>query len=262
VNIQEYIASGKLEACVLGMASQQELQELEQLCQTYPEVKEAKEAFELQLEATAMTAAMPAPAHLKEKIWQQLEMPVPATQPGIVKTFSFYKYAAAAAIILLVSSIGFNWYFYNKYQSSLAQYNSLYATTQQMAKNSEAQQTKLGQYENTIQLLSNPAYVPVTLNGQPVAPSSLATVYWNKQTAEVFLLSNNLPAPNTDMQYQLWAIVDGVPVNAGFIDITTGKTLVKCKNISSAQAFAITLEKKGRTDITTPQGAIHVLGKI
>lgn len=260
MNIQEYIASGKLEACVLGIASEQELQELEQLCQNYPGVKAAKEAFELQLEANAMANAIPAPAHLKEKIWQQLD--APAKQPAVVKSFGFYKYAAAAAVILLISSVGLNWYFYNKYQKSLDQYNSLYASTQQLAKDNQAKQTQLSQYESTIQLLSNPAYVPVPLNGQPVAPNSLATVYWNRQTAEVFLLSNNLPVPAADMQYQLWAIVDGKPVDAGFIENTNGNAVVKCKNISAAQAFAITLEKKGRTDITTPQGAIHVLGKI
>lgn len=260
MNIQEYIASGNLEACVLGIASPQELQELEQLCQNHPEVKAAKEAFELQLETNAMSNAIPAPAHLKEKIWQQIA--TPAKKAAVVKSIGMYKYAAAAAVVLLISSLGLNWYFYNQYQNSLAQYNSLYASTQQLVKDNQATQTQLSQYESTIQLLSNPAYVPVTLNGQPVAPNSLATVYWNKQTAEVFLLSNNLPVPATDMQYQLWAIVDGKPVDAGFIENTNSNAVVKCKNIPAAQAFAITLEKKGRADITSPQGAIHVLGKI
>ncbi|WP_350340234.1 anti-sigma factor [Paraflavitalea speifideaquila] len=48
------------------------------------------------------------------------------------------------------------------------------------------------------------------------------------------------PAP-AGRQYQLWALVDGKPVDAGMLDNCDG--LCQLKNIQQAQAFAITLEK-------------------
>ena len=58
----------------------------------------------------------------------------------------------------------------------------------------------------------------IAMKGQPVAPQSLTTVYWNKQTKDVFLLVNALPKAAAGKQYQLWAIVDGVPVDAGMLN--------------------------------------------
>ena len=39
------------------------------------------------------------------------------------------------------------------------------------------------------------------------------------QSKEVYLLVNQLPTPDPDKQYQLWAIVDGNPVDAGVFDM-------------------------------------------
>ena len=93
------------------------------------------------------------------------------------------------------------------------------------------------------------------------APSSMATVYWNTESKEVYLLVNQLPMPVPDKQYQLWAIVDGHPVDAGVFDMDKNFSFVKLKTIPKAEAFAITLEKKGGS--TTPSmDAMYVMGKV
>jgi len=76
------------------------------------------------------------------------------------------------------------------------------------------------------------------------------------------LLANNLPVPASDKQYQLWAILDGKPVDLGMLDfdLKQKKLLVHMKNTRGAQAFAITLEKKGGN--STPQGTMYVMGKL
>ncbi|RYF96535.1 MAG: anti-sigma factor, partial [Chitinophagaceae bacterium] len=98
-------------------------------------------------------------------------------------------------------------------------------------------------------------------NGSP-DPSSIATIYWDKKKAEVFILVNNLPKAPSDKQYQLWAIVDNKPVSAGVFDVNeNSEYLLKMTNISGpAVAFAVTLEKRGGSE--TPQGAMYVLGAI
>ena len=73
-------------------------------------------------------------------------------------------------------------------------------------------------------------------------------------------MQNNLPLAPSDKQYQLWAIVDGKPVDAGIIGDCNGG-LCKLKNIPKASAFAITLEKKGGSPTPTLT-AMFVMGAI
>jgi anti-sigma-K factor RskA len=70
----------------------------------------------------------------------------------------------------------------------------------------------------------------------------------------------NLPQPAAGKQYQLWAIVDNKPVDAGMLDMAHGHQMVKMKNIPRAQLFAITLEEQGGSP--TPKGPMYVLGKV
>ncbi|MGZ8510306.1 MAG: hypothetical protein ACXWWA_08015, partial [Chitinophagaceae bacterium] len=50
MNVKEYIQSGIVESCVLGLATDAERQEFEQFCVDYPEIAEARDAFERSLE--------------------------------------------------------------------------------------------------------------------------------------------------------------------------------------------------------------------
>ena len=56
------------------------------------------------------------------------------------------------------------------------------------------------------------------------ATSNIATVYWDTKSKDVYLIVNNLPEPPSDRQYQLWAIVDGQPVDAGVFDVQNVRT--------------------------------------
>jgi hypothetical protein len=80
------------------------------------------------------------------------------------------------------------------------------------------------------------------MKGLPISPASVALVFWNKSTKEVFLDVKNLPVPPEGMQYQLWALDNGVPVDAGVFDLADAGNLQKLKSINNAQAFAVTLE--------------------
>jgi anti-sigma-K factor RskA len=71
-----------------------------------------------------------------------------------------------------------------------------------------------------------------------------SAVYWDSESSEVILATNNLPTLSENEQYQLWAIVDGKPVDAGVFDATDA--LATMKGISGeAVAFAVTIEPKG-----------------
>ncbi len=268
MNIQEYISSGIVESYVLGLASREEQLEFEQLCAANPELRAAREAFELNLEQHAIASAIDPPAQLKQKVWAEIQ-PASATvlnmekrssEQATVRSMNRGKYAAAASIILLVASTVLNFYFYKQYQSSLSKYDELFASTQQVVKENKVQQAKLDVYESSMRLMNDSNMAVIALKGLPVSPNSRTTLYWDKQTKDVYVHVNNLPQPTEGKQYQLWAIVDGKPVDAGVFDMTDASALAKMKNIPRAQAFAITLEKKG--GVAAPAGTMFVMGQI
>lgn len=278
MNIQEYISSGIVESYVFGLADEAERAQFEQMCALHAEVLAAREAFEIQLEQHAVAAAVAPPANLRTSILtgiselqQQPQNGKSAAddrqQPkGLVFSLPM-RIATAACLVLLAGSAVLNIYYFNKYREFSGRYDRLLAQQTELAKNNSSLQTKLNTYENTIAGLTSPymAVIKMDANGVPANGSpdkaSVATVVWDTRTKDVYLMANNLPQPEAGKQYQLWAIVDNQPVDAGMLNTTAeGHIMVKMKNIPRAQYFAITLEQLGGS--TTPQGKMYVMGKV
>ncbi len=259
MNIQDYISSGIVETYVLGLASGEERKEFEQLCLQYPELVEARTAFELVLEKQAMENAIAPAANLKAKIWDEIK---PADNQAKVihmaevplRKTNWWKYAAAACILLLAGSVYMNLNLSQKNTKLQAQYDST--------------KSELTIVKADIEKITNgnPAMKMASLKGTPDAPAAYTTVFWDSTAHDVYLMVNNLPAPPGDMQYQLWAIEDGQPVDLGMVAdeyfIKKERLLLKAKNARKAQAFAITLEKKGRADVSKPEGKMYVVGNL
>jgi anti-sigma-K factor RskA len=280
VNIYEYISSGIVESYVLGLADQDEREHFERMCNEHPEVREAREAFELSLEEHAMRNAIQPAPHLKTQILSRVKDVNPKQRReisplypeeenskafvGPVYAKTRWRYLAAASLLFLVGSVALNLYFFSQYQRFARRYDELLANQSQLAQNNQALQTRLKEYQTTMEIMRSPYMAVITMPGRnvPTSPdsTSLATVYWNTRSKDVYLMIDNLPAPQQSQQYQLWAIVDGKPIDAGLIDTTDRTTLHRMKNIPRAQVFAITLEKKGGS--TTPQGPMYVLGRV
>jgi hypothetical protein len=277
LNTQEYISSGIVESYVFGLANQDEQAEFERMCADYPEVKAARETFELLLEKQTLGNTVEPPAHLKNKIFNDLSIgiepaqpkpkvslpAIPTTPQAPVINLGWFRFVATASIVLLLGSTALNFYFFSQYKEYSSKYEQLAANQNQMASANQALQTKLQDYESAMSMIKDPQMTVVKMPGVPTSPypSGLATVYWDTRSKDVYLLVNSLPEPATNKQYQLWALVDGKPVDAGVFDIKEGLSFVKMKNIPKAQAFAITLEKKGGSATPNLQ-ALYVLGKV
>jgi anti-sigma-K factor RskA len=249
VNIQEYISSGIVESYVLGLVSDQERNEFEQLCAQYPELMQAKTAFELALEKKAMENALSPSPDLKERIFREINtggksLPM-HTAP--VRKMNWFKLAAAACLVLLAGSLYWNISLYNRNKSLRADYDNTVA--------------RLNDMEKDVQVLQqNPSVKMASMKGLDVSPQSYATVYWDTSSHDVYLMTNNLPVPANDKQYQLWAIFNGKPVDLGVFDIKKERLLIQARNTQGAEAFAITMEKKGGSP--SPEGTMYVMGKL
>ena len=154
----------------------------------------------------------------------------------------------------------FNHYFnynkyYNKYQSASREL--------QLAQQKIDQQNQANAAMKTdIDVMTDKNSQPVVLKGTPHAPDALAKIYWMKTTGDVYVDPTNLPGVPSGKQYQLWAIVDGKPVDAGMISTEKGiYHIQKMKSFGHAEAFAITLEKTGGSPTPT-MDEMYVISKI
>jgi anti-sigma-K factor RskA len=257
VDIQEYISSGMVEAYVLGLATEEEAQEIELLRKQHPSLDEAITAFEISLEQQGIEQAVAPPMHLKEATWDKIEeastsgkTPVAETDgapaleaPVISLRSNTWKWVAAATIVGFLATGGYSIFLYSKYQKLSNDFVAL-------KKQNTAEKLRFNSLYAGVIKMQETNFQKVVLPGVKGHEQELVTVYYDTNNGDVYLLPVRLPKTPANKQYQLWAIVDGKPVDAGLLDETC-TTLCKLKNIKNPQAFAITLEKQGGSDVPT-----------
>lgn len=272
MNTKEYISSGIIESYILGFASPEEAGILECVMKNNAEVKAAFEEAQKTLEDLATAQSVTPPNDLKSKIWNKIqqEQIVEEAKPviseskpdlkvqGEIKEIKTQKnnnwknYAVAASVLFLVSVAG-----------NLFWMNTQSKNTEAIAKLETEKQSKdlaLQKMQQKWQMLSGPDMQMVVLKGVEKHADSKAMVFWDKKSKEVYLNADSLPKAPEGMQYQLWAIADGKPVSAGMY--TEEKdSKIALSNIQNAQAFAITLEKKGGSATPTMEN-MYVMGAI
>ncbi|WP_456458811.1 anti-sigma factor [Reichenbachiella sp.] len=246
MNIEEYISSGILELYALGELSGSEKAEVEQMCEAHEEVRTELAMIEYTMGALAQhLATAPRPA-LKDQIKSQLDLKsseAKEIQMPVKQTEKPFSLAIAASITIAILTSGLAFYFYSQWQSAEDQLAVMIAQNQEVADNYRFVNKKLESLETDVEILGNPNFARVAMNGTENSPGSLATVFWNSNTQDVYLKIQNLKDLTQDQQYQLWAIVDGVPVDMGVFD--NGSDLLKMKSVAAAAAFAVTIEPRG-----------------
>lgn len=246
MNIREYISSGILEAYVLGELSDQERIEVEKNLSVYPELRKELALVEEAQEALLMKAAIQPSAAVKDALFAKLDIAEP--KEGKVVALSFWKFAAAASIaVALVSSyLAFN--YHSKWKATENDLTDLIAQNQQVAQDYNRVNQRLDRMENDLKVMDNPTFQRVVMTGTPNAPQAMASIYWNEASKEVYISIQNMKELSRENQYQLWAIIDGKPVDAGVFDANLAG-LVKMKDIGKgAVLFAVTIEPRGGKD--------------
>jgi anti-sigma-K factor RskA len=260
MNVEEYIASGILEAYVLGGLNSKEVQEVEQMASQYPEVKKEITSLQVAFESYAETIAVKPRPELKNKILGKLDY---SATSGDTKTIrvSYYQYATAASIALMILCGSMAFYFWSKWQGAEQRLVVLEEQTNRYADQINKANYKIDQLAGNFDAITDTSVVRVSMKGVPSSPGALAVVFWNKNTSEVFIDPGNLPKPPEGMQYQLWALKDGQPIDAGVFDTDRSTGLQKVKTVEFAQAYAVTLEKKGGSKVPTLT-AMFVFGEV
>lgn len=246
MNVEAYIASGILEAYVQGQLSAEERAEVEQNIARYPQLKSELEAIEETQEVLLQRLSIPPKTSLRAELLAKLpEHPSAKVVPMDTNEGFNYKWAAAAAVAIAVVASYFAFDYRGKWKDSQRALTDLIAQNQQVAQDYNTVNERLDRLEVDLNIINNPAFRRVVMKGTEKAPSALASVYWNDATKEVYLSIQEMKELSAENQYQLWAIVDGKPVDAGVFDVTKGR-LLRMKDINpGAKTFAVTIEPKG-----------------
>jgi len=280
VDPQHFISAGIIELYMVGIATDEEMRELEAAMAQYPAVAAQVEACRRSMEAYVIMQGIDPQPDIKASLFSQINnepnlqegLPVPdkdLQQPKVVsmqetKSLS-WKWIAAAAAVLLVGSLVLNYVFFNRYKEFREykdKYQSLLVSQNSILSKSNLYKTRLEQMQESMEIIQDPKVLKVPMPGTKAFPEALATVFWNPSSQQVYLKVNKLPEPTADKQYQLWAIVDGKPVDMGVFEMgDTASLLQKMKVTGKAQMFAITLEKKGGALAPTME-QMYVAGKI
>ena len=257
---KEIISSGLLEMYVMGATSSDESIKVEQWRSMFVEVDEEIINIEKSLEAYAFANAITPSSSIKEKIFISIKNNSSTgnkylQSAKVVSISPLRNIAAAAAVLLLIGSSVLNFFYYNKYNDVNSKFNE---SQQQIALLNE----HLTDLNNDMGIVQSKYSEPVSLKGLEVAPDAAAKIFWMKNTGEVYVDPSNLPMAPNGKQYQLWAIVDGKPIDGGMITSKDGKKyhIQKMKTFGKAQAFAITLETEGGNP--QPKGTMYVKGEI
>jgi anti-sigma-K factor RskA len=289
VDLSCIILSGDLELYVLGMLPGDEAAKIEQLALLFPEVQEELDRITAALVDFGQSAELaPSPA-VKAALMQQLQAmqeaekaataPVVPLQSGRyinnfetgqqaatevpvipmrIKPSSRRTWLAAASFIGFILALSGVIFFAAKNRQQRGEIASLQQNLKTLNRNVVTLQRDNLAVNQMVNMLQSDVYKKIKLTAVPGKPDALVQLMWNQQTKEVFINDLSLPHTPAGKQYQLWAIVDGKPVDAGMLKGTKNR-IQQMKTFARADAFAITLEQQGGSPVPTME-AMYVMG--
>jgi anti-sigma-K factor RskA len=270
-DLKSYIESGILELYVLGDVTPDEKLQVEEMASKHPAIKAELDEIERSMELYAENNAVEPSEHLRSKILNSIltnfgddstfTSKTEAIKNNVIalsvaKASSFYKYAFAACLALLIASVVALVSIYNKLQQSNTQIAALQLDKQHFA-------NTVSLKDGELEVLQDASFKFLKLQGTAKAPAARLTLAWSpaKQKVWIDMKSVKMPENDNSHQYQLWALVAGKPVNLGVFDKSSDTTDMKeMKSIASADAFAVTLEPRGGS-ATPTMDRMMVIGK-
>lgn len=270
-----YIESGILELYVLGQLNDQEEVEVQAMAAQYPAVKQEIEAIEIAMEKYAVARAVQPTAGLDQKIladiteFKPIQEPITPDaeqarviplQPNYESKIRTLRLALVACIALLIVSVIALFSAHNELGDARNEIASLSMEKEQFTSTVNYIKQDNADLQKIVDMTNDPNWKTVKLAGTAMDPTAKMVVYWHVTGNHVMMDNSKLHLPVNDKnhQYQLWALVNGKPVDLGVFDIETAHSgiLKNMKDIASAQTFAVTLEQRGGSPSPTMEQMI------
>ncbi|MBL7814932.1 MAG: anti-sigma factor [Saprospiraceae bacterium] len=256
MNIQEIIESGIIELYVMNALPEDEAARVEALALAHPEIRMEIEDIQVVLQKYAQAHAIDAKPELKDDILEKIkknslpeDLKISNRQPlKVVKhPLSILPWLLTAAASFAAIVLGIQ-----------------YANQKKETINCAAENAKIIENQKVIayklDILRRDDTKTIDMKGLDNVPNAKVLVYWNAKEKATFVSIQNLPQPPKGKQYQLWAIVDKKPVDAGVFvyDLTAVQAM---KGFEKAEAFAVTLEPEGGS-VEPTLSNMYVLGTV
>lgn len=269
------ISSGDLELYALGILPADEATKIEQLALMFPEVQEELDRISETLMGLGAASQLAPSPLVKDGLMQRLQQleadeeaqaaPVVSLQTGrypdretstqeatheapVVtmpsERVSRMSWLNAASFIGFLLALGGVIFLFSKDRQNRSEIAALQRNVQNATGAKARAEEDLAAANQMVAMLQNDVYKKIQLKAVPGKPDALVQLMWNTQTKEVFIADISLPQTPAGHQYQLWAIVDGKPVDAGLVGGAKRK-VQQMKTFNRAEAFAITLEREG-----------------
>lgn len=274
MNTGEYIATGILEAYVMGALPPAEMQEVAANVARYQELAAEVAAIE---DALMRYAGAKPPQHLEEEIWRTIEadetkgrtateaqnasrgraMPLPN---GSRMTA---QWQMAAAMVILAGSLALNIYLWGLSDRHAASTTAMATRLDSLATAQGKLAQEIDKYRKAQNMMADTTMQTIVMHTMVKGHPMAATLYWSRERAEAHVSAEGLPVPPQGMQYQLWVMMDGKPVDMGILpnDMPGTPTIMRVNmKVREGQAFAISLEKAGGSATPTMEN-IYVMGK-
>ncbi|MET4139061.1 anti-sigma factor [Pedobacter sp. UYP1] len=284
-----YIETGILELYVLGHLNAQEQREVEKMAAKYPAIKEEITAIEIAMEQYAVKHAIEPTKGLDKQIFEKLGIPadtvpvhevpvpketipvpnheakiIPLVADHAASTIRTLRYSLVACVGLLVVSVAALYATHDKLTIANQQIIAMNVDKEKFASTVSFMKDENKDLQEIAAISADPTWTAVKLAGTKISPQANMMVYWHKKGQHVMVDNTKMALPQNDAahQYQLWAIVDGKPVDLGVFDAKSGpgKLLLTMKEVGHAQAFAVTLEKRGGSPSPTMEKMIAMGG--
>ncbi|MGY6561915.1 MAG: anti-sigma factor domain-containing protein [Luteibaculaceae bacterium] len=271
---KEFIESGILERFVLGECTSTEVQTVLQMKKQYPEVAKEIEIIEDQLFVLDSKLGVEPNKNAKQNLFnaifgneeiadnsasstQVLEKKEETSEAKVISLKKRYSLLLAASYTGLALSLGINVYQYSTINQTQSLINVQYAQNELLQEEYNTVVNKLeessvfiSQLSEEIPLYRNPSTKLTKMQSTGLKESAEADLIWNNQLKKAFVNIASLPELPSDKQYQLWAIVEGKPVDMGVLNLTVEQLfgiekLAEVPYVENAVAYAITIEPFG-----------------
>jgi len=261
MDTQEYIASGILELYVYGLLSESENMEVAKIA---TENKVVDDEI-ISIEKSIINLSTSFSPFLSSDNFAKIKAKLELKHGKVVELkpkSNIFMYVGWAAAVLLLIGFGYQYTQLNQTSTQIVNVENEKSKLQEALVTSEI---KAKQTEDALTVIRDVKNTVVTLGGQAVAPQSFAKVYYNKQTAAVYVDAAGLPEPPEGKVYQVWALKLNplTPTSIGLLENFTADNhrIFTVDNASGAEAFGITLEPAGGSKSPTME-QLYTLGKV
>jgi len=256
------VESGSIESYVLGLATEQEAIEIELLAKENTEIYALLVENRKVLEQYALAFEISAPESVRVNIFNAINMEKETKEIEFKPSTPIKTWWVAASLLISVASLLGNVYYGTQAEQLKSQLSQINKTNNKLTYENLINRANYRNAAEQLSLLHKHGSKTTHLEGLAIAKESSAMIYWNSETKDLYLSIDNLPKTPEGKQYQLWALADGKPVDAGVVDINAEKnSLVKMKLVQNAKAFAISLENVGGA-VSPNMNAIFAMGNI